>query len=124
MASGVIFFAQDGGMNFVGFDVRRHWMRQLMPMVCASAVSWEVFSPNSSRASRPTRYSAPVRGARMLSPEQSAKYLARTVWNRWVVVCQPVISVTIRSPFLSSVFASKQEQLRMGVTFSSSRILP
>ena len=32
----------------------------------------------------------PVSGARMLSPEQSAKYRARTRQKRCVVVCQPV----------------------------------
>ena len=47
-------------------------------MVLLSATSVEDSSPNSEAASRPNRNSAPVSGARMLSPEQSLKYLAST----------------------------------------------
>ena len=95
-----------------------------MPIVCRSSCSCEVFSPNSSRASRPTRQAAPVSGARIESPEQSAKYDARTRCHFWVVVCQPVTETICRSPSRSSHSAAQTEQLRSAVMFSSARILP
>ena len=74
-----------------------------------------ISSPNSSRDSRPILNSAPVIGARTLSPEQSAKIFAVTVWNFCVVVCQPVTDLT-RFPSISQ---ARQEQLSIRSMFGS-----
>ena len=60
-------------MNFFGEEVSRAWIRQESPMVLRSGAFCASDSPNSDSASRPSRNSAPVSGARTLSPEQSAK---------------------------------------------------
>ncbi len=78
-----------------------------MPMVLASARSGAMSSPNSSRASRPTRNAAPVSGASTLSPEQSANSRARTWWKVCVVICQPVTAAME----LPAISASRQVQL-------------
>ena len=63
------------------------------------------------------RNSAPVSGARTLSPEQSAKRPASTVCQVCVVNCQPVAE-RMRSPAMA---ASRQEQLSSRVMFGSKR---
>ena len=88
-----------------------------MPMVLLSATGGSMSSPNSLDASRPRRNSAPVRGARTLSPEQSAKTAALIVCHVSVVVCQPLME-TMRSP---SISAWLQEQLRKSWRFSVKR---
>ena len=59
------------------------------------------------------RNSAPVSGARMLSPEQSEKNFASTLWKVWVVICQPVTE-RMRPSFISALW---QEQLSRLVRF-------
>ncbi len=90
-----------------------------MPIVFRSASSWPIASSYSLRASRPTRHFAPETVARTESPEQSAKYLALTVCQLYVVSCQPVTEIILDTPFSVTVSASQQEQLSMSSMFFS-----
>ena len=109
------FTAQSGALNGISRSVSLTCNRQDIPIVRLSDTTGAISSPNSSRASRPILNSAPVIGARTLSPEQSAKIFAVTVWNFCVVVCQPVTDFT---RFLS-ISQARQEQLSIRSMFGS-----
>ena len=88
-----------------------------MPIVRRSSVSMPNSSPKAAFASRPTRYSAPVSGARIESPEQSAKIFARTIWRLYVVSWKPS-TLAMRSP---SIFTEWHAQLRISSRFGWKR---
>ena len=67
----MILRAHVGGLKGIGAACFREVKRMLLPSVSPSAVSGASDSPNSLRASRPVRISAPASSPSRLSPGAS-----------------------------------------------------